>query len=86
MTNTSDRSMQIVEEIDFILGHFSNPIFPRKIMTAITKGQIEVFDKQTILIHFERAGYKDSFFLQTIHTNNLPKLFIHMDKEWRRLN
>ena len=59
MTNTSDRSMQIVEEIDFILGHFSNPIFPRKIMTAITKGQIEVFDKQTILIHFERAGYKD---------------------------
>jgi hypothetical protein len=45
--------------IDFILYHFPEPIFPRKIMTQDLGYQLEVFDKQETLHYFKSSRYED---------------------------
>lgn len=49
----------ISENVDFILSHFHEPIFPRKIMTKRLGYQIEVFSKQEVLDYFESSDYED---------------------------
>ena len=45
--------------LDFILGHFQEPIFPRKIMTKELGYQVEVFSKQEALGYFKSSNYED---------------------------
>ena len=45
--------------MDFILSHFQEPIFPRKIMTKPLGYQIEVFSRQGVLNCFKASGYED---------------------------
>ena len=49
----------ISENIDFILSHFQEPLFPRKIMTKRLGHQKEVFSKQEALNYFESSNYED---------------------------
>ena len=49
----------ISENVDFILSHFQDPIFPRKIMTKQLGYQKEVFSKQEVLNYFESSDYED---------------------------
>src|SRR5919199_39278 len=46
--------------LDFILNHFQEPLFPRKIMTKKLGYQIEVFNKEEALEHFNNSSYEDS--------------------------
>lgn len=51
---------QIEEGLDFILGHFSEPIFPRTISTTATYGaQVLVYSKEEALARFEAANLLD---------------------------
>ena len=51
---------QIEEGLVFILGHFSEPIFPRTISTAATYGaQVLVYSKEEALARFEAANLLD---------------------------
>jgi hypothetical protein len=45
--------------LEFILLHFQEPIFPRKIMTKDLGYQLEVFDKQEALGYFKSSRYED---------------------------
>ena len=45
--------------LDFILTHFQEPIFPRKIMTRQLGYQIEVFNKEEVLEYFKSSNYED---------------------------
>ena len=45
--------------LDFILGHFQEPIFPRKIMTKELGYQVEVFSKEEALGYFKSSNYED---------------------------
>ena len=45
--------------LDFILNHFQEPIFPRKIMTRDLGYQIEVFNKQEALEYFKSSRFED---------------------------
>jgi len=51
--------VRISESLSFILEHFQEPIFPRKIMTRSLGYQIEVFDKLTALNYFRLSNYED---------------------------
>jgi hypothetical protein len=59
MTTTSINEDRISESLDFILSHFQEPIFPRKIMTKDLGYQVEVFHKQEALGYFKSSRYKD---------------------------
>lgn len=51
---------KILEDgLDFILSHFQEPIFPRKIMTKDLGYQVEVFNKQEALGYFKSSRYED---------------------------
>jgi len=41
---------KVQDGLDFILSHFQEPLFPRKIMTKKLGYQIEVFNKEEALI------------------------------------
>src|SRR5919202_4004183 len=45
--------------LDFILNHFQEPLFPRKIMTKQLGYQVEVFNKEEILEYFKDSNYED---------------------------
>jgi Primase X len=45
--------------IDFILSHLVEPIFPRDIMTKKLGHKIEVFNRESILSHFQDSNYQD---------------------------
>jgi Primase X len=45
--------------LDFILSHFREPIFPRKIMTKQLGYQIEIFNKEEALEYFKSSNYED---------------------------
>jgi hypothetical protein len=50
----------IEEGLNFILGHFEMPLFPRKISTNATKNsQILVFNKEEVLARFQAASFLD---------------------------
>jgi hypothetical protein len=50
---------KILYGLDFILGHFQEPIFPRKIMTKEWGYQVEVFSKEEALGYFKSSNYED---------------------------
>src|SRR2546426_7814923 len=49
----------VENSLNFILNHFQEPIFPRKIMTKDLGYQIQVFNKQEALEYFKRSRYED---------------------------
>jgi hypothetical protein len=55
----SNRELFVEQNLDFILGHFQNPLFPRRIMTKRLGYQKEVLDKQSILRYFRSSNNED---------------------------
>jgi hypothetical protein len=55
----SSDGVQCRRGIELILAHLEEPIFPRDIMTKKIGHKIEVFDKESILRHFEESNYQD---------------------------
>ena len=52
--------LEVQSGLNFILGHFIEPLFPRKVSTAATKGkQYEMPDKDTALYYYKAALYED---------------------------
>jgi hypothetical protein len=49
----------IYQGLDFILSHFLEPIFPRKIMTKDVGYQVEIFSRQEGLDYFKASRYED---------------------------
>ena len=56
---TIDRETLIEENLDFILVHLSDPLFPRTIMTRAHSYQKEVFNAQVVLECFKASNYED---------------------------
>jgi hypothetical protein len=52
-----DRKVQ--DGLDFILNHFQEPVFPRKIMTRQLGYQVEIFNKEEALEYFKSSNYED---------------------------
>jgi Primase X len=50
---------EVQDGLDFILNHFQEPLFPRKIMTKQLGYQVEVFNKEETLEHFKSSNYED---------------------------
>jgi hypothetical protein len=50
---------KILLGLDFILGHFQEPIFPRKNMTKVLGYQVEVFSREEALGYFKSSNYED---------------------------
>ena len=81
----SNRELFVEHNLDFILNHFQNPLYPRRIMTKRLGYQKEVLDKQSILKYFRLSNYEDcrinaypSF--TTYHgINRAPPTFILVD-------
>jgi hypothetical protein len=81
----SNRELFVEHNLDFILNHFQNPLYPRRIMTKKLGYQKEVLDKQSILKYFRLSNYEDcrinaypSF--TTYHgINRAPPTFILVD-------
>ena len=48
-----------LDHIQFILSHFEEPVFPRKIMTSISNGQFSVNSQEEVLQKCERANFTD---------------------------
>ena len=46
-------------DIDFILSHFEEPVFPRKMMTAKSNGQFSVSSKEEIFEKCKQASIVD---------------------------
>ncbi|HEY7571263.1 MAG TPA: hypothetical protein VH796_07840 [Nitrososphaeraceae archaeon] len=45
--------------VDFILSHFQEPIYPRKIMTKQLGYQKEIISKEELMKYFESSNYED---------------------------
>jgi Primase X len=56
---TIDREISIKENLDLILSHLSNPLFPRTIMTRALGHQRKVFNADEALTHFKASNYVD---------------------------
>ena len=54
-----DIEMTIKENLDFILNHFNNPLFPRNIMTRALGYQKEVLNANEALAYFKASNYED---------------------------
>jgi hypothetical protein len=50
---------KVQDGLDFILNHFQEPIFPRKIMTRQLGYQVEIFNKEEALEYFKDSNYED---------------------------
>jgi hypothetical protein len=51
---------KVKEGLDFILSHFSEPLFPRKISTAATqRKQYEVEDEDRAMLYYQGALWED---------------------------
>jgi hypothetical protein len=50
---------KVQDGLDFILNHFQEPLFPRKIMTKQLGYQVEIFNKEEALEHFKSSSYQD---------------------------
>jgi hypothetical protein len=50
---------KVEDGLDFILNHFQEPLFPRKIMTKQLGYQVEVFNKEEALEYFKSSNYED---------------------------
>jgi hypothetical protein len=49
MQNNAIDRRKVQDGLDFILNHFQEPIFPRKIMTKQLGYQVEIFNKEEAL-------------------------------------
>ena len=58
MTSLESATMTIEESIDFILGHFEEPIWPRTIFTPKEK-QVLVYNKEEAFARFKQAKLLD---------------------------
>src|SRR5918995_5944772 len=54
-----DKERQIEKNLESILAHFNNPLFPRTIMTQTLGHQKEVFSRVEALAHFRVSKYQD---------------------------
>jgi hypothetical protein len=54
-----DRGISIKENLDFILSHLDNPLFPRTIMTRALGYQKEVSNAEEALAYFKASNYED---------------------------
>jgi hypothetical protein len=59
MQNNAIDRRKVQDGLDFILSHFQEPIFPRKVMTKKLGYQVKVFNKQEALEHFKSSNYED---------------------------
>jgi hypothetical protein len=50
---------KVQDDLDFILNHFQDPLFPRKIMTRQLGYQVEVFNKEKALEYFKDSNHED---------------------------
>ncbi len=80
---------EISENVDFILSHFQEPLFPRKIMTKRLGYQKEVFNKEELLKYFESSDYEDCRinayppFTNYQGINRVPPSFVMIDLDLR---
>ena len=58
-SNRTLHSETIPENLDFILSHFQEPIFPRTIMTKALGYQKEVFNIKEVIEYFRASNYED---------------------------
>ncbi len=59
MAFESNHKFSVEKGLDFILNHFQEPTFPRKIMTLDLGHQVEIFNKQEALGYFKSSRYED---------------------------
>jgi hypothetical protein len=59
MQNDATYHRKVQDGLDFILHHFQEPLFPRKIMTKQLGYQLEVFNKEEALEYFKESNYED---------------------------
>ena len=71
----------VKEGLDFMLEHFSEPLFPRKISrTAVDRRQYEVEDKDTALYYYKAALYEDCRISAFgVNQRNPDLIFIELD-------
>jgi hypothetical protein len=80
---------KVEDGLDFILKHFQESIFPRKIMTKRLGYQVEVFNKQEALEHFKTSNYEDCrinaypSFTEYHGINRTPISFLMVDIDWK---
>jgi len=48
---------KVQDGLDFVLKHFQEPVYPRKIMTKHLGYQVEVFNKEEALEYFKDSNY-----------------------------
>ncbi len=58
-TTAIDKDITVKKNLDLILDHLSEPLFPRTIMTKTLGCQKEVFNKQEALARFKASNYQD---------------------------
>ena len=58
-SNRTLHSEIIPENLDFILSHFQEPIFPRTVMTKALGYQMEVFNIKEVIEYFRASNYED---------------------------
>jgi hypothetical protein len=84
---------KVQDALDFILSHFQEPLFPRKIMTKQLGYQVEVFNKEEVLEYFKSSNYEDCrinaypSFTEYHGINRTPISFLMVDldsKDFRR--
>jgi hypothetical protein len=93
LTNNVDAcySKKILDGLDFILSHFQEPIFPRKIMTKQLGYQVEVFNREEALEYFKNSNYEDCRinayppFTEYQGINRTPISFLVVDLDLKRL-
>jgi hypothetical protein len=80
---------KILLGLDFILGHFQEPIFPRKIMTKELGYQVEVFSREEALGYFKSTNYEDCRinayppFTEYQGINRTPISFLMVDLDFK---
>ena len=85
MQNNAIHHRNVQQGLDFILNHFQEPLFPRKIMTKKLGYQIEVFNKEEILEYFKESNYEDCrinaypSFIEYHGINRTPISFLMVD-------
>jgi hypothetical protein len=89
MQNNAIDHGKVQDGLDFILNHFQESIFPRKIMTKRLGYQVEVFNKQEALEHFKTSNYEDCrinaypSFTEYHGINRTPISFLMVDIDWK---
>src|SRR5919108_1874447 len=59
MQNNAIHHRNVEDGLGFILNHFQEPLFHRRIMTKQLSYQVEVFNKEEALEHFKTSNYED---------------------------